>query len=153
MSKFIVEPLKAIDLEQPFNLNHRKNIRAVRLNLFKYLSPVGTFTVNLIKDSTTIVTKSLTSAEIESSSDGQITNTNYFHGIITFEFADNVRLSADTDYKIVLTSSGYTFSEAAYMGWKKDFESYIYPLEYIPIKLEKFPYSFELWGYERSVRV
>jgi len=144
MSKFVVDELKA-SLQQEMRAVRDARIGAIRLRLYKHLSPAGTFTVNLIQNATTIGTKSLTSADIESMNTEGITASNYYHGYITFEFDVFSYLKRGV-YTVELNSSGYVFSENAWIGWIKDHDRFNYPRNFSPVTDLTNPYTIEMWG-------
>lgn len=146
MTTIVVDELKAVTLSQPITVSSKIVSTGVRLNLFKYLSPAGTFTCSIKQSSTTIGSKALTSALIEAG-DTNITNINYTHGYILFQFAGPVVLNPG-DYTIELSSSGYTFSEAAYIGWVVPHEDIKTGITYTPGDDLQNPYGLELWEFK-----
>jgi hypothetical protein len=68
-----------------------------------------------------------------------ISASNYFHGYVRFLL--NVTLAASTSYYISLQSSGYTYSDSAFVAWCTDFDLRKYSLGYSgadPLDMEIF---------------
>lgn len=140
MTTLVVDELQTT-LTQNFtiDLNRRFELTAVRPYLLMYNSPSGTFTLSLKEGATTHASVNFTSAEIKSDLS---TSNDYAYLWKTLQFSNPVFLSKGS-YSLVLSSSGYTFSESAYLGWIKEHEnifnntvdlsgvgSFDYPLSY-----------------------
>ena len=141
MTKLIVQELDS-SLTHIASTNYRMVIGAVRPYLYKHLSPSGTFTISIIQNSVTLGSKSLTSTEIESLYT-DITNINYAHGPIKFEF-DNPIVVNRGAFSIQLSSSGYSFSENAYFGWTRKHEGFV-NIFTDPNLITSNPLSVEVW--------
>lgn len=102
-------------------------------------SPAGTFIVNLKRDSNTIASKSFTSADIKAA---MSTTDNYAHVFYPIIFNSNVMLEKGS-YDIELSSSGYTYSDAAYIGWCKEYDIYN-EFESVPSNPVDYPYGFRI---------
>ena len=89
-------------------------ISAIRPHLLRWLSPAGSLYLEVRDASNALVATSETIA-ISSLPAG-----NYLHGYIRF-LVDCI-LAANSTYSVVLNSSGYTFSESAWIGWCTDFD-------------------------------
>jgi hypothetical protein len=151
MTTIVLEELKTTPLVHTFTIEQRKIIKAVRLYIYKHLSPSGTFTVTIKHNDNTIVSKSTNSPEMETLSDN-ITSTNYYHGFYTFEFDNHIILNKGI-IKVELSSTDYTFNEGAYIGWVKE---YINLTNNIITEMDDFdkPLSIQLWGvnYDKDIK-
>lgn len=107
------------EISQVFSITRRHSLHTIGPYLYKHLSPSGTFTFSIIQNATTLGSKSFTSADIETI-DG-VTASNYFHGAYRLTFANPIILNPG-QVTVKLTSSGYTFSESAYIGWIREHE-------------------------------
>jgi hypothetical protein len=119
MSQFLIEELETSH-EQVFTATKRINVAAITPWIYKHLSPAGTFTMEITQGSTTWTSTGVTSADIEANSDA--TPTNYFHGYYRFDFSGPIVINPGS-FTVRLNSSGYTFSESAYIGWVKPHEN------------------------------
>lgn len=91
------------------------------INLFKSNSPAGTFTVSIKdSDSNTLVSKGQTLAQMQSAGSADL-SVAYYHGFVSFIFDYPPSLEAGT-YTIVLSASGYTFTDTDHLGWLRDFD-------------------------------
>ena len=69
----------------------------------------------------------------------------YSHGYYTFNV--NVGLAANTTYTFKLVgASGYTFSEAAYIGWVNGLDLGKYPATTTPSDAFHYPLDIEVWN-------
>jgi len=121
------------------------NIGGIKLNLLASSPSLTSVTVNLIKDSVTLFSKTLTLAEIKSMG---LTTLNNWHGFIPFSSSASLYLS-EGDYQIVLFATGYTYSETNFIGWCKDLVCTIgnvYGI--IPTNYTLNPYSYRLIEYK-----
>lgn len=112
-------------------------IRAIRPHLLKFLNPAGSLYMEIEDTDSNVVA---TSEEIDIV---DISVADYFHGYIRF-FIDAV-LAPDTDYNFYLRHTGYTFDEAAYIGWCNDYDLRKYELGYEADDLTA-PLDQEIWG-------
>lgn len=144
MTQLLVHELQT-SLESLITINSAKTIYAVRPHLHCHNSPAGTFTIGIYDISDNLIqAKTFTSADIVAA---MATANLYIHGYFTVTF-DNVVPIVIGDYKIKLTSSGYTFSESSYLGWVADHENLKIELDYTPTSDLENPLSFELWGFK-----
>jgi hypothetical protein len=90
------------------------DIRHVRPHIYKHAAPAGEFAIQIqTEDGNPMATSNyLDAADISAST--------YFHGYIRFDL--NVHLRPNTDFYVALISTGYTFSESAYIGWCNGFD-------------------------------
>lgn len=96
------------------------HITAIRPHLYKHLAPAGSFYIQIQDANGKKIanSNSLTAANISAS--------NYFHGYVRFDI--NASLFPETQYRIALKSSGYSYSDSAYIGWCTDYDLRKYTL-------------------------
>lgn len=121
-------------------------IAAIRPYLYKHRSPSGTFTFSITQNSATLISESFDSAEMESLVD-DISATNFYHGAYKIEFSSPIRVIRG-DFQIVLSHSGYAFSESAYLGWIREHERLVNEFT-SPNNYAKHPLAVEVWEYFR----
>ena len=117
---------------------------AVALRLYRHSTPSGTISVEL---------RDASGGKIDASSATTITDIgsgNYWHGY--YRFLLDVGLRKNTTYQLVLTSSGYTFQESAYVGWCNDFGVVTRTHGYSPAQGVSGPLDFKLWVREKVTR-
>lgn len=149
--KLLVEELKTT-LSQDFSLSlqTRKNISAVRPHIVLYNAPAGTFTLSLMQSSIVLGSQTFTSASLRSLFD---TSDDYLHGYPKIEFTNPV-LVKEGSYTLKLSSSGYTFSNSAYIAWVKRHENLFYKIDGgVPEDDANLPLTFELWAYKKQNRI
>lgn len=114
------------------------NVQAIRVGLYKHNNPAGSFKLEIQNAEGKLIASSnnLSAADISSS--------NFYHGLIKFEI--NVHLKKNQEYKIVLTSTGYSFSESAYIGWCNTFDLSSYSPSYEVINNIYSPLRLEFWS-------
>lgn len=142
--KIQVHELKAIDLVHSATTERRMIIKAIRPHIYKHLSPSGTFTMTISQNGDDLGSKDFTSASIEG--DGPATATNYFHGPVALIFDSPIVVNRGA-FEITLSSSGYTFSEAAYIGWIAEHENIVNNFTSTGNTLDN-PLSVEIWSYQ-----
>jgi len=149
MSTLLIDELRT-SLEQDFSVTSRNEVAAIRPRLYFQNDPTGTFTISIYEGVTLLGSSSLTMTEILANtgwSAGQ-----YHYGRIRFSFDLPVILQHGVSYTIKLTSSGYTFSEASYLGWCKSWDNLINTFvdeATITDDLER-AFDYELWNYIRK---
>lgn len=121
-------------------------VYAVTPHIFKWLNPAGSLYVRLEDSSQTTITTS-SAVTIQSITDA---TGNYFHGRVRFYL--NAILAANTSYYISLISSGYTFSEAAWVGFVNDYDLQIVDRNYTPLSSIECPFLIGLWGYKEITK-
>lgn len=110
----VVHELKTI-LFQEIRVEQKPlQLNAIRPHLYRHLNPAGTLYLELRDEFHNVIE---TSASLAISA---IPSGNYFHGYIRFLMSTNLR--ANTVYNVVLKSTGYTFSESAFIGWCNDYD-------------------------------
>lgn len=114
-------------------------VRAVRPHLYKHNNPAGSLKVQIYDDSLVLVAESslVTVQSITDATDA------FFHGYVRF-YVD-AALKKNNDYYIRLVSSGYTFSEASYIGLCKDFDLRKYEADYSPNAGLNSAFDLEIW--------
>lgn len=120
MTMLVVEELKST-LTQSFtvDLNRRITVAGIRPYIYMHNSPTGTFTLSLKEGATTHATVTFDSTEIKSD---LVTSDNYAHLWKALTFVDPLQLSKGS-FSLVLSSSGYSFSESSYLGWIKEHDN------------------------------
>lgn len=96
------------------------HVTAIRPHIYKHLAPAGSFYIQIQDANGKKIanSNSLTAANISAS--------NYFHGYVRFDVSAS--LFPETQYRIALKSSGYSYSDSAYIGWCTDFDLRKYTL-------------------------
>lgn len=141
MTTLVVEELQTT-LSQEFTISRSKryHISGLKMYLVMYNAPSGTFTATIKSGATTIASKSFTSGDIQSDLS---TSDSYAHVWKALVFDNNVILDKGT-YTLELSSSGYTFSESAYMGWVKEHDQIFFGTDYTVNNIWEYPLSFYL---------
>lgn len=114
----------------------------IRPHIYKHLAPSGSFYLEVQNyDGVKIAaSNALTAAEISAD--------DYYHGYIRFDL--NLSLPPSTTdtsswYRLQLKSTGYSFSESAYIGWCVNFEDYDLDVDYtIAGNLDR-PFGVQFW--------
>lgn len=128
--KLMVNELKT-ELIQELSGDDLSIVEAVRLHLYKHGAPGGSLFVEIRDEQSQLIATS------ETISIGSISEMMYFHGQVRFNI--NVYLRPASIYQLVLKSSGYSFSEGAYVGWCLDFDFNTYP------KNSAHAHDYEIW--------
>lgn len=120
MSYLATEELKTT-LTQTITLKYNRvyQIAGLKLKLVMFNAPSGTFTVSIKSGANTLASKDFTSAEIKTDLS---TVNNYAWLWKPFEFSTICALKKGS-YDIVLSSSGYTYSNTSFLGWVKPHEN------------------------------
>jgi len=142
MSKLVVDELKTT-LSQSITLTQDRiyHIGGIKINLFMYNSPSGTFTLSLKQGATTLVSETFTSAELKSDLS---TSDDYLY--LYKAFSLNARLKKGT-YTLEISSSGYTYSSSSFLGWIKSHENIFNEQSDTPIDFTYNPFDYLI--YER----
>lgn len=119
---------------------------AIRPHILKYGTPAGSLYMEVKNTSGTSLQ---TSETVTIASITAATNT-YFHGYI--KFLTYITLLKNTSYDFILTPTGYTFAESAYIGWCNDFDLQKYDRDYTPADSFDCPLDMELWEYKLITR-
>jgi len=114
-----------------------KQVYAVRPHMYRHGSPAGSVYVEIRTTADAVVATSDTRA-ITSIGTGT-----YWHG--KSRFVVSAHLAPNTTYKVVLIASGYTFAEAAYLGWANSFDLASLEATYTPAVGFSAPLAVEMW--------
>jgi hypothetical protein len=146
MTTLVVEELRStLTQEFTINLTRRYSVAAIRPFIYMHNAPAGTFTLTVKKDSTSLVSKTFTSAEIKTNLS---TTDNYAYLWKVIEFANPLHLEKGT-FTIELSSADYTFSTASYIGWIKEFENIFNQTDGGNIDLFSNPFSYQIFEKKR----
>jgi len=118
MSYIVTEEL--VDtLTQTITLNYDRiyHVAGVKIKLLMYNTPSGTFTLSIKQGATTLSTATFTSADIKTDLS---TTDNYAYLYKALNFSLPLKKGS---YDMVLSSSGYTYSESSFLGWIKSHEN------------------------------
>lgn len=129
--KLLVNELKT-ELVQQLSGDETRIVEAVRLKLYKHNSPAGSLFVEVRDENGGVISVS------ESIAISSLSESAFFHGQIRFYL--NAYLKAGRSYQLALCSTGYSFSESAYVGWCLDFDFHTYT------KTTKHRHDFEIWS-------
>lgn len=140
--KLAVAELKT-ELYQDLVATSNTDIHAVRLHLYKHNSPAGSLIVKLAD------TQGKVFATSDTVSISSITGT-FFHGYVRFLVSYPIK--KNTQFRVYLTSSGYTFGESAYIGWCNDFDLRKYTATYSPNQSTRAALDLEVWSKSERVR-
>jgi hypothetical protein len=146
LTKLVVEELKTT-LVQDFswNLRTRAHAHAFRPHLYVHNAPAGAFTLAVLDSVDTVLgSGTFASADVYS---GLGTANLYAHAYFRVDMTNMPPLHPGS-YKLRLSSSGYTFSESAYLGWVRDHEDLKAPIDGAPASDLNNPMSFEMWVYQ-----
>lgn len=118
MSKIVVDEL-ITTLTQDVNLVYDRiyHVSGIKIKILMYNAPAGTFTLSIKQSGNTLASKSFTSADIKSDLS---TTDNYAYLYKALDFS--LPLKKGT-YNLELSSSGYTYDIASFIGWIKSHES------------------------------
>ena len=147
MTTLLVDKL-GTSLEQNITVtgNDRVHIAAFSPYLYVYNSPSGTFTFQLIKSSVVIFSQSFTVADIKTSLG---TANNYVH--VFYPIVPTVLVQMlEGNYTVKITSSGYTATEASYLGWIRQHENIQNGIDYTPTSDRKNPLAIRVKIYKRE---
>lgn len=144
MTTFVIHEL-VTNLIQPFNVNvgYRLQMHTVRPYLFFNDAPAGTFTLGLYSGATLLDSDSITFAQIKSYI---ATTDDYIAAFCSFRFSSNPVLNPGV-YSLKLTSTGYAYDQAIYVGWISLHENLINQITYSPVSDEENPLTYQLWGH------
>jgi hypothetical protein len=132
------------ELKQKITTTETIQLYAVRVHLYKHLAPAGSLYLELKNANDALIT---TSNVITISS---ISVANYFHGYVRFLIS--YPMQSDTSYYFSLKSTGYTYSDSAFIGWCNDFDLKRVESSYSPSSGIMAPLGLEIWGYETISR-
>lgn len=153
MSQRIVEELRTVTLTQDYTLAEGSNYNIARVKpfIFSYNGPSGTFTLTIKQNSATVGSATFTAASLKSDIG---TAHDYFFAWANLTplppgggASDVISLKPGT-VTFELSSSGYTFSDSAWIGWVQEHEFAI-PTDYTVSTDTQNPRSVKLLTYER----
>lgn len=126
--------------------SHDIQLAACRPHLLRFGNPAGSLQMkildvngNYIASSDSVAISAIGSYD----SSGSLVASNYWHGYIRFLLT--TQLKKATKYRLQLLSSGYTFSESAYIGWCNDFDLRKVQPTFSPSSGTAAPLDLELW--------
>ena len=143
MSTLVVnEIVNSLEQEFTFNLNTRSHIGAFYPYLVMINSPVGIFTFKLFKGATELFSVDFTSIDISTES--------YAHVFFPIIPEKPIQLEKG-QYKISITTSGYTKTNDSYIGWIQQFEDIQNEMSYTPVRMEENSLAFRLKIYKEGI--
>lgn len=125
-----------------------RRVTAVAPKLHFFNNPAGTYTMTIKDGGTTIGTKSLTMAGINTLVTTQEgSSLAYKVGYFSFVFDAPIRLSRNVEYDLILTTSGYTFSASSSVAWVKEYLNETNKLGSTPTAQNDLwkAFSYRLW--------
>lgn len=120
------------------------DVTNIRPHIYKHLAPAGSLSIE-IRDTNNRVIATSNSVTIT-----DISGSNYFHGYVKFDI--NAHLKSGESYYIALKSSGYTFSEAAWVGWCTDYDLRKYDADYSQATGFCSAMDLEIWEKRDRIR-
>ena len=147
MATLVVEPIgEAIDQAfQEITPTNNTFVEAIRLNLYKHNAPAGTVAVQ-VQDTNGKVIATSNSVTIT-----DISVVAFFHGLVRFDVSAS--LKASVTYRMAVSTSGYTFADASYLGWVKDSHGRrIYDLGYSAGGSFDSALHLEIWERKNLIR-
>lgn len=150
MSLINSEPLRETPLIQDFTIpidSYRLNLFAIRPLLMLYNDPVGTFTLTLKANGNILIATDFDIDYLKSNAD--FLDNQYHYGF--FKIPMQAVLYPYINYRLELSSSGYTFDGSSYLSWLKEFEDITntFTDETIWSYREK-PFGYQLWSQKMS---
>lgn len=134
--KLAVNELKS-HLDQNVVVRGTYNLEAIRLHIYKHNTPTGSLKVQIRTENGLVAESGLVQIS-------DISNSNFFHGMVRFDI--NIQVKKDTEYTIRLVGEdGYSFSESAYIGLCLDFDFNTYYKSPTPEYLLNNSYDYEAW--------
>lgn len=141
--KLVVHELKDDGVSQVLRATRNVIVEAIRPHIYRHNFAAGSLKVQILDSENTLV------AESEAVNISSIGSEDFFHGYVRFYI--NAYLAKDQDYKFKLVGAGgYSFSEAAYIGWCNGFDLGKYTKTYSNMNSLQEPLDLEVW--ERKVR-
>lgn len=118
MSFIVVDELKTT-LTQEINLIYDRiyHIGGLKIKLFMFNEPAGTFTLSIKQGATTLASESFTSADIKTDLS---TTDSYAYLYKALNFSLPLKKGS---YDLVLSASGYNPTDSSFLGWIKSFEN------------------------------
>jgi len=140
--KIVVEPLKTT-LTQTINFTDlkRRKINGIRPYIYMHNAPAGTFTLTVKQGVVTLSSIDFDSAEIKS----DLSTSDNFAHLDKLLIPPNGLILAGGSYDFILSSTGYTFSEASYLGWAVPYESVYNEIEGNERRALQLPFGIQLF--------
>jgi hypothetical protein len=127
-------------LEQKITVGDKPiQVEAIRPHLYKHLNAAGSLYLEIRNAAGTLL-KTSDAVTIQSITDA---SGNYFHGVVRFYI--KCGLLPNTTYRVRLVSTGYAFSESAYIGWCRGFDLGRYSAEFSPAIGASSALDMEIW--------
>jgi hypothetical protein len=101
--------------------------------------------MELEQNSIVVGSVTIDSAFIESG--GQSTPTNYFHGMVEFEFTQPVIVNEGL-FTVRLKVGTFTYNSTAYFAWVKPHDNKYITEEYTPQDISENSFGLELWEWK-----
>ena len=144
MSTIFLDELRST-LSQDFTVNKRINLVHIYPKLYFHNDPAGTFTIAIKEGLTTLSSNTFTSDSMKA--DAALNDNEYHTGFFQVTLTDAVVLNTEITYTIELSSSSYTFSESAFLGWEKEWDDYTNTFTTSIIADHDNPFAYRIWGY------
>jgi len=144
MTKLVVEELNTT-LTQTFTLNNegRATLSAIHPYIYMHNAPAGTFTFTLKSGADSLASASFDSAEIKADLS---TSNNYAHLWKVLDFLTDPIQLGQGEYTLVLSHSGYTYSDGSFLGWVKEHENETYIIDGAPTSDFDNPLAFRFYS-------
>lgn len=141
--KIIVHELTGSGLEQVVVPGRHTIVEAIRPHLYRHNFATGSLKIRIYDSGSNLVAES---AAVDIADIGTM---DYFHGYVRFLI--NAYLAKDAEYTIKLVGTdGYSFDEAAYIGWVNGHDLGKYASTSTPASDYHEPFDLEIW--ERTVK-
>lgn len=139
------ELLTSQEIIQEFVVNTGMRVRGLSFRPYLYVhnNPSGTFTFSLKYEGNEIGAKTFTSSDLYTAMDATESYIRLFYKVT---FDDIINLNKGT-YELVLSASGYTFSELSYIGWIREHEDVKTLNDGNAENYLSNPLTFEAWEY------
>lgn len=140
--KLVVHELTADGLTQTVKPDKNVIVEAIRPHIYRHNWPTGNLVLQILDMSDAVVAESLPISVDDIGSES------FFHGWVRFDI--KAGLKKNTEYKIKLTATGYSFAESDFIGWCNDYDFKKYERGYDPASSLNAPLDVEVW--ERKVK-
>lgn len=122
-------------------------LEAIRPHLYKHNNPAGSLYLEITNEADELL---FTSETLTIQSIHDEAGAPYFHGLVRFYI--DASLAPNTKYNIILKSTGYTFSEPAYIGWCNGFDLKLVENDYTPTGAIDDALIMEFWERKKLVK-
>jgi len=153
MSIHVEEQLDLVTttLTQKFQLVKDATLLHVAPKLLINNDPAGTFTMTIKRGAAVVASKALTVVQMNAAILAQLGTVELYKlGYFLFTFTNPINLRRDVEYDLVLTTAGYTFTNASSMGWIKGYENETNDLNDVADTDLGKALSYRLWGYQNA---